>query len=149
MTDPQSVQPPKAEIADPTRPATLARSIGAVFVGMVAVFVLSLGTDAALRAVHFFPPYAQRMSDPLFGVAAIYRVIYGILGGYITATLAPNRRMQHAMFYGLVGFGLSLIGFIATRNMPELGPRWYPLALVITSIPCAWVGGLLRMRRSD
>jgi hypothetical protein len=88
------------------------------------------------------------MSDSLFAVATIYRVIYGILGGYIAATLAPTRRMQHALFYGLVGFGLSLVGFIATRNMPELGPRWYPLALVITAIPCAWVGGLLRTRQS-
>ena len=140
---------PDLTTADPSRPANLARSIGAVFVGMLVVFVLSLGTDAVLRAVHIFPPYSQRMSDSLFTVATIYRVIYGILGGYIAATLAPNRRMQHALFYGLVGFGLSLVGFIATRNMPELGPRWYPLALVIIAIPCAWVGGLLRTRRSD
>jgi hypothetical protein len=115
---------------------------------MLVVFVLSLGTDAVLRAIRIFPPYTQRMSDSLFAVATIYRVIYGILGGYIAATLAPTRRMQHALFYGLVGFGLSLVGFLATRNMPELGPRWYPLALVITAIPCAWVGGLLRTRQS-
>jgi hypothetical protein len=149
MTDPRPVNANQTSPTETPRPINLVRSFGAVFAGMIAVFVLSLGTDAVLRAIGIFPPYAQRMSDPLFVVATAYRIVFGILGGYITATLAPARPMQHALFYGLVGLVLSIIGAVATWNMPELGPRWYPLALVITAIPCAWIGGKLRVNRSQ
>jgi hypothetical protein len=27
---------------------------------------------------------------------------------------------------------------------PEFGPKWYPLALVVVALPCAWLGGRLR-----
>jgi hypothetical protein len=135
--------------ADPARPVSLVRSIGAVFAGMIVVFVLSLGTDALLHAIGVFPSsWKQRMSDPLFAVATVYRIAYGIIGGYVTAMLAPARPMQHAIFYGLVGLALSVIGAAATWNMPEIGPRWYPVALVITALPCAWIGGKLRISRS-
>ena len=31
----------------------------------------------------------------------------------------------------------------------EFGPHWYPLLLVVVSIPCAWLGGkLFVMRRA-
>ena len=26
---------------------------------------------------------------------------------------------------------------------PELGPLWYPIALVLTGLPCVWLGGVL------
>jgi hypothetical protein len=139
MPDPQ---PP----VDPARPVGIVRSIGAVFVGMIVVVVLSIGTDALLRAIHIFPPGSQRMSDPQFVIATVYRIIYAIIGGFVTATLAPARPMQHALFYGFVGFGLSTVGYLASRNL-NLGPNWYPLALIVTSIPCAWLGGLLLIGR--
>jgi hypothetical protein len=138
---------PTLPTADPARPISIVRSVGAVFAGMIVVFILSLATDILLRAIGVFPQPPQRMSDTQFVIATLYRTVYGIIGGYVTATLAPARPMQHALFFGFVGFGLSTIGFLATRNMPELGPRWYPLALIVTSIPCAWIGGLLRVRR--
>jgi hypothetical protein len=134
--------------ADPARPLGITRSIGAVFAGMIVVFVLSMGTDAVLRAVGIFPPGSQRMSDGQFVIATVYRIVYTIIGAYITATVAPSRPMQHALFFGFIGFGLSVVGFLATRNMPELGPRWYPLALIVTAIPCAWLGGKLRTLHS-
>jgi hypothetical protein len=28
-----------------------------------------------------------------------------------------------------------------------LGPRWFPIALVVSALPCAWLGGLLHRRR--
>jgi hypothetical protein len=133
--------------ADPARPLAIVRSVGAVFAGMIVVIVLSIGTHALLRAIGVFPPGSQRMSDAEFVIASICRIVYTVIGAYVTATLAPTRPMQHALFYGLVGFGLSVLGFIGSRNMPELVPRWYPLALVVTAIPCAWLGGKLRTSR--
>ena len=86
------------------------------------------------------------MADSLFLVATAYRIVYGVLGSYITARLSPTRPMQHALIVGVVGLVLSSAGAAATWNAgPEFGPRWYPLALVATALPCAWLGGKLRV----
>jgi len=132
--------------ADPARPLGIVRSVGAVFFGMIVVIVLSVGTDALLRVMGVFPRGGQRMSDPQFVIATVYRIVFGIIGGFVTAVLAPIRPMQHALFYGFVGFGLSCVGYLGSRNL-NLGPSWYPIALIVTSIPCAWVGGLLLVGR--
>jgi hypothetical protein len=120
------------------------RSLGAVFAGFVVVVVLSLGTDVALRATGVFPPWGRPMSDALFVLATAYRTLYAVVGSYVTARLAPNRPMQHALAGGLVGLVLSIVGAVATWDRgPEFGPHWYPLALVATALPCAWAGGRL------
>ena len=120
------------------------RSIGAVFAGLLAVVILSTATDMALHASGVFPPIGQPMSNPLFLLAAAYRVIYGVIGGYIAARLAPDRPIQHALALGALGVVVSLAGTIATWNAgPAFGPRWYPLALVATALPSSWVGGKL------
>lgn len=122
------------------------RSIGAVLAGFVAVVILSIGTDKALQAAGIFPALGQPMSDALFLLATAYRTVDGIAGSYLTARLAPDRPMQHALAGGAVGLVLSTAGAVATWNkVPSLGPHWYPLALVATAIPCAWAGGRLRV----
>jgi hypothetical protein len=53
--------------------------------------------------------------------------------------------MQHALVLGVIGVVLSIIGAVLTIGRgPEFGPMWYPLALVVSAMPCAWVGGRLR-----
>jgi hypothetical protein len=122
----------------------LARSILAVVAGFIIVVILSIGTDAVLHALQVFPPLGQRMSDKLFLIATIYRTVYAILGSYITARLAPDRPMGHALIGGIIGLIVGSVGAEVTWNRPELGPHWYPLALVVTALPCAWIGGKIR-----
>jgi multisubunit Na+/H+ antiporter MnhB subunit len=122
------------------------RSIGAVVAGFVAVVVLSLGTDVVLHATKVFPEWGQPMSDALFLLATAYRTIYCIAGTYIAARLAPDKPMKHALVLGVVGLIISTAGAVATWNKgPEFGPHWYPVALIVTAIPCAWLGGRLRI----
>ena len=122
------------------------RSIGAVVAGFVVVIVLSLGTDMVLHATGVFPPWGQPMSDALFLLATIYRTIYCIAGSYIAARLAPDKPMKHALVLGVVGLIVSTAGAVATWNKgPEFGPHWYPVALIVTAIPCAWLGGKPRV----
>ena len=122
------------------------KSIGAVLAGFVAVFVLSLGTDVVLHATGVFPPWDQRMSDALFLLSTAYRTVYCIAGSYIAARLAPNRPMAHALALGILGLVVSIAGAVVTWNKgPAFGPHWYPVALVVTAIPCAWLGGRLRI----
>jgi hypothetical protein len=125
-------------------PRSIGRSVGALFAGFVAVVVLSLGTDWALHAAGVFPALGQRMSDALFLFATAYRTVYGVAGSYITARLAPNRPMGHALVGGLIGVALSTLGAVVTWNR-DLGPHWYPLTLIATAMPTAWLGGKLRV----
>jgi hypothetical protein len=124
------------------------RSALALLAGFVVVVALSLGTDAALHATGVFPPMGQRMSDALFLLATVYRSVYGVLGSYVTARLAPDRPMQHALVGCALGLVLATVGTVATwNNGPEFGPHWYPLSLLVTALPSAWAGGLLRVRQ--
>jgi CHASE2 domain-containing sensor protein len=109
--------------------------------------VLSLGTDQVLHVLEVYPPWGQPMyetSDNL--VALAYRIVYAVLGSYIAARLAPHAPMRHAMALGIVGLFLSTAGAIAAIRM-ELGPVWYPIALLLTALPCAWLGGVLHHRQ--
>jgi len=122
----------------------IGRSVVALLAGVAAVVVLSLGTDALLHATGIYPPMGQPMSDALFVLATAYRIVYGILGGYIVARLAPKLPMRHALLSGVIGLIASTIGAVSTWDKgPEFGPKWYPLALIATAMPCAWAGGKL------
>jgi hypothetical protein len=128
-------------------PRRILRSIGAVAAGFFACFILSIATDLVLHAAGVFPPWGQPMSNALFVLATVYRTLYTVAGGYITARLAPNRPMGHALALGIVGLFAAVAGTLATWDKgPEFGPKWYPLALVVLAIPCTWLGGKLAPR---
>jgi hypothetical protein len=120
------------------------KSIGAVLAGAVVGVVLSIGTDAALRAAGIFTPLGLPMSDALLLLATIYRTIFSVLGCYVAARLAPNRPMLHALILGAIGLAASIAGVVVAWNrVAEFGPRWYPLALVVLAMPQSWLGGKL------
>ncbi len=127
-------------------PGRVGRSIFAVFAAVVAVFVLSLGVDVILHGLKVYPPWMQRMSDPLFALATSYRLVFNVFGGYVAGRLAPRAPMRHAMILAIVGLVLSLMGLAASIAKPDLGPIWYPLVLVLSAVPCAWLGGRLAER---
>ncbi len=119
------------------------RSALAVVTGLLAVLVLSLGTDQILHDLKIYPPWKEGLHAPALNLLALtYRSIYAIVGSYIAAILSPRRPMQHALALGAIGLVLSIVGLIATSDM-NLGPRWYPIALVLSALPCAWLGGVL------
>jgi len=127
-------------------PRRLGRSLVALLAGMFAGILLSLGTDYVLHAIGLFPALGQPVSGPLLLLATVYRTVYGVVGAYITARLAPNQPMMHALVLGMLGFIVSIVGAVVTWNMgPAYGPHWYPVALVLLAIPTAWLGGKLRL----
>lgn len=135
-------------MSEPNAPRRTFRSIGAVLAGIVVGIAITLGTDEILHIAGVFPPWGQSMVgyDAALGLATAYRVVYEILGSYITARLAPNRPMLHALIGGVIGVIASTVGAVVTWNGgPAFGPHWYPIALIVTALPCAWVGGKLRV----
>jgi len=120
----------------------IVRSAVAVLAGLAVVVALSEGADyVAMKFGHlsFDGP------DPTvpFAIATVYRFLWGVIGGYTTARLAPERPMLHAIILGGIGFVLALAGCVM---MWKLGNHWYPIALVITALPSAWLGGKLEAK---
>jgi hypothetical protein len=126
-------------------PRRVLRSIGAVLAGLVAIFAVTTATDVAMHLLGVFPPmHAPPMSNALFLLALAYRVVYDVAGCALTARLAPNRPMRHALALGGVGVALSIVGAVVMRGA---GPAWYPLAIAASALPSAWLGGRLVARR--
>ena len=124
------------------------KSTGAVLAGIIAGAALPTITDVLLRMAGIFPLFNpnEPLSNSLLFLATAYRTIYGVLGAYITARLAPNRLVGHALVLGAIGLVVSIVGTVVTWNMgPAFGPHWYPLALVALAMPQSWLGGKFRV----
>ena len=122
------------------------KSIWAVVAGVLTIIIVTTIVDLVLHAVHVYPPMDQPLDDALALLASSYRLVISIASAWLTARLAPNRPLHHAMILGYVGVVLGLVGLVLTWNL-GLGPRWYPVSLVLLAIPQCWVGGKLHERR--
>ena len=116
------------------------RSNWAVVAGVLVIIVVTTLVDIVLHATRVFPPMDQPINDALALLATSYRIVIGVGGAWLTARLAPDKPMKHAMILGAVGVVLGLAGVVATWNL-GLGPRWYPISLAVLAIPQWWAGG--------
>ena len=114
--------------------------------GVLFIVVVTTLVDVLLHVLRVYPAN-EKLTDALALLATSYRIVISVAGAYLTAWLAPNRPMRHAVILGVVGIVLGLLGLIATWNM-GLGPRWYPIALVVLALPQCWLGGKLFEMRS-
>jgi hypothetical protein len=116
------------------------KSIWAVAAGVLLIVIVTTLVDIVLHATGVFPPMSQPINDTLALLAISYRIVISVGGAWLTARLAPNKPMKHAMTLGYVGVVMGLVGVVATWNL-ALGPRWYPILLVVLAIPQCWAGG--------
>ena len=124
------------------------RSVGAVVAGFATVAALSMGADALIYGAGLARP-GQAMSDPMFALAALYRATFTVVGGFVTARLAPDRPMGHAWVLAGIGLLAGLGGVAAwyAARSPEFGPAWYAISIPVSAIPCVWLGARLGMRK--
>lgn len=120
----------------------IVRSAVAVMAGLAVVVALSEGADYVATKFGFL---SFDGPDPTMAlaVATIYRSLAAVAGGYTAARLAPERPMLHAWILGGIGFILAIAGCVVGW---KYGHQWYPIALVITALPCTWLGGKLASR---
>ena len=121
------------------------KSIGAVIAGFALLVILSMTTDIILEkaGVMKTEPFVE---NPVWLIAIIilYRTVFNTLGCYLTARLAPNKPMRHAIILGIIGVVLTIVGLIAMWDIP---PRWYPIALIVLTLPAAWLGGKMAIKK--
>jgi hypothetical protein len=122
------------------------KSIWAVLAGMILIVILSVVTDLILESAGVFPPQDQyALYVPwMHGLALIYRCLYGVAGGYLTASLSPANPVRHSVILGIIGTLVSIMGMVVMWGMSA---NWYPIALVITALPTTWLGAKLMESR--
>lgn len=122
---------------------SIGRSAFAIIAGIVTNAVPALLIDQVLHMTAVYPPWGQPMFEPELNLLAFsYRLVLAVLGGYVTARLAPSAPLRHAVILGGIGIVLSGLGAIASMPL-DIGPDWYPLSLVVISLPASWLGGRL------
>ena len=123
------------------------KSIGAVFVGLIFIIVVTTVVDVILHLVHVYPEMGVRMTNDLALVASSYRLVISIAGAYLTAKLSPGQPMRDAIVLGCVGTVLGILGVVQSWDL-DLGPRWYAISLAVLALPQCWFGGWLFLRRN-
>ncbi len=82
----------------------LLKGIGAILAGIVFIVVTHSVTDLILEKLGIFPPPSQGLHTTWMVVTAtIYRCVYTVGGGYVTASLAPEPRMRYVLILGIIG----------------------------------------------
>jgi len=120
------------------------KSVLAVIAGLVVTIVLSTCVDLLVVYIGLFPSRTADNTDAHWAIIAAYRAVIAIFGCWVTARLAPSKPMKHALIAGGIGMVLAVIGAaFAWDKGPEFGPHWFGIAVVLTALPCAWIGGKL------
>jgi hypothetical protein len=120
---------------------SIGRTLWAIAAGFLTVVILSTAADLLCKVAGLLPADGSRPSDGLFVLFLAYRLVFTILSGYLTARLAPEQPMKHALILGSVGMTVAVVGALA---MGSYGPGWYNGALILTALPLTLLGAKLR-----
>jgi hypothetical protein len=97
------------------------QSTAAVIVGFISVAVLSLATDQLLHVLDVYPPWGEPMWGTGLNLLALsYRLVYTVIGGYITARLAPQSPMRHVWVLAILGCVTATAGAITAIQVANL-----------------------------
>lgn len=119
------------------------RTVIAVIVGFLAIGALVRFTDMMFaRFAHGFDP----KSPPLyyFAVSLVTDFVYSIIGGYICALIAEERRQQATLWLVVVG---EILGAVVQMVLWTVVPHWYGIGLLILYPLGVWIGSRLGGRR--
>jgi hypothetical protein len=119
------------------------RSVWAVLAGFILIGILNFGTDAIMRAMSpwAFDEVGAPTSMAILLVSMVYSAVYGVVGCYVTARLAPSSPTKHALILGVIGVLVTgMMNFMLWGHVPG----WWSIVNVLVVLPLAWLGGQLR-----
>ena len=122
------------------------QSVGAILAAIATGAVLSIATDKILEKTGVLKREPFNANPAwLIMFVVLYRTIYNVAGSYLLARLAPYNPMKHVIVLGIIGVVVGIAGTIVMWHIP---PHWYPITLVILTLPAAWLGGKLAIKKS-
>src|SRR5256886_459131 len=126
----------------PRRPL---RSAGAVLAGLASIVILATVVDTVLEKTGVFPSIADQRRNGfdigwMLALALTYRFAFAIVGGYLTAALAPSRPTRHVAALMIIGFVLGSAGAVAVT---DISPVWFAIAVIVAGVAGTWLGGRL------
>ena len=125
---------------------TIFKSIGAILAGFALGAILSIGTDFLFDKLGIMSmENFKRTSLLVILIVIVYRFIFNLIGCYLTAKLAPNKPMKHVIIIGIIGTVLGLLGSFA---MWDKAIPLYNIAIILISLPSAWLGGQLYLKKT-
>jgi hypothetical protein len=114
------------------------RLILSILAGFLASGILASAVDHVFHTTGVYPPYGvPNYNNASMLLAFSYRVLFGVLGAYITTALAKAQVNKAVLILGIIGSVLWLVGAIAMWNY---APAWYNIIGVVTGIPIALIG---------
>lgn len=126
------------------------RSIIAVIAGLIVAMVILTGGTAALAAL-IIPgglEAAATTVPPTTYIAGelVLSAMAAVLGGWVTARMAPNREMVHVVALAVLVSLRSVAYFLGNTNAFGMQPGWYVNLIPVIDIGGVLLGGWLRSR---
>jgi len=116
------------------------KNILAVVVGAAVTLGIWLGLDAAIFRSGMFPDSVEGMTTGHWLVPLAARVAGAVAGGWVGMQIA-RARMTVTVGVGALAAGHAAVAvFAASSKSPDLGPVWYPVAVLLLSFPATWLG---------
>ncbi|MBI4976855.1 MAG: hypothetical protein HZC28_05200 [Spirochaetes bacterium] len=124
------------------------KSTGAILAGFASVAVLSILTDMVMEKTGVFPPQNRIEAYIwwMYLLALVYRTVYTVFGGYLTAVLSPDKPMRNVTILAAIGTAMAVLGAVANWDKTSASSAWYPVLLAVLSFPSVWLGGFLRTK---
>lgn len=124
------------------------RSVLAVLAGIVVLTIASFAIEAVANPLllRLFPrtlPNQAALAQNLYAnlLLYFYTALCVLAGAYVTAWIARRAPVWHAVAMGVIELGLT---FYAMKSFPHQAPLRNWIVGMVTVIPVAWLGGVLR-----
>lgn len=123
------------------------KTIFAIIAGFLTVVILSTVTDFVLEKLGILPsPKDGLFITWMLVLALAYRSIYTVVGGYVTAWLAPERPIHVVKILAFIGLLAGIVGIVFGWNLSQ---HWYPIAIAITGPIFTILGGFIRVKNAQ
>ena len=122
------------------------RSLLSVVLGYVVMLVAVLADQVAFTALGLglIAQPGQQPDAGYFAFNLSTGFFFLMIGGYVTALLAGNSELTHAL--GLAAFSIAMC-IVSMIKYAGDQPLWYSIALMFLSIPGSLIGGYYRARQ--
>jgi len=122
----------------------MARSVLAVIAGLLSLIILTYMANMVV-AVIFMPGNNNHALSPIyFGVIAVFIVLFGIIGGFITASVSNETPQRDIAILSAIVFLLWIISSVIQFERQSI---WYSLLLLITLPMAVLAGGQIKINK--